>query len=94
LPAKYRFAGERIIIDDAGHVTDIVDDPSKWDFRKIPCAERLAVEFDYVYSKLLNGLQRAFSDTPERMSDAIGVISYTRLRGEEFWYAFDRRRLR
>ncbi len=72
----------------------MVDDHSKWDFRKIPLAERLAVEFDYVYSKLLNALRRAFSGTPGRMSDAIGVISYRRLRGGEFGHAFDGRRLR
>jgi hypothetical protein len=82
-PMKFRFAGERIVIDDVGDVIDMVDDPSLRDFSGTPRAERLSKEFDYIYAKLLNALQAAFSGAPERMSDAVGVMFELKFAAEE-----------
>jgi rubrerythrin len=81
-PEGYSFSGKPIPFDKQG-VWNMGDNPGEQDFPEDSLALRLANQFDYVYTSLLNSLHSAFNGEPKRLDAALGLMFSLRLLAQQ-----------
>ena len=77
-PPKYEFGGDPIELD-SHQVWDMDDDPKIANYKPGSYSHRMATQFSYSYTKLLNSLHRAFNGEPAQLDHAMGVMYELRL---------------
>lgn len=78
----YAFDGAPVVFDPIG-VWNMDPDPQVGKYREGSRSQRLADEFNYSYSMLLNALHGAFDGAPERLDHAMGVMYELRLLAQQ-----------
>jgi hypothetical protein len=74
----FAFGGDPVVVDPAG-VWDMDDDPRIDKYRPGSLSRRMAEQFSYSYTLLLNSLHQAFNGTPASLDHAIGLMYELRL---------------
>lgn len=74
----FAFAGEAIVLDPSD-VWNMDDDPKISKYLDGSKSHRLATQFSYSYTKLLNSLHSTFNGNPNEIDEAMGVMYELRL---------------
>ena len=74
----FAFGGDPVVLDPAG-VWDMDDDPRIDKYRPGSQSRRMAEQFNYSYTLLLNSLHQAFNGTPASLDHAMGLMYELRL---------------
>jgi hypothetical protein len=69
----YSYTGEPVPFDPAG-VISMIDNPHSSNYKPGSQAQRLANQFNYTYSSLLNALHIAFNGLPAHIDEAMGLM--------------------
>ncbi len=78
----YEFGGEAISLDTA-NVWNMDDDPKIAKYKAGSTSHRMAVQFSYSYTRLLNSLHLAFNGQQEQLGHAMGVMYELRLLAQQ-----------
>lgn len=78
----FEFGGERIVLD-TGSVWDMDDDPEIEKYKEGSVSRRMATQFSYSYTRLLNCLHNAFNGDPAQIDHAMGVMYELRLLAQQ-----------
>ena len=70
---RYVYGGAPVTLD-MNEVWDMDDDPKVANYKPGSDSYRLATQFNYSYTKLLNAIHRAFNGEPEYIAHAMGVM--------------------
>ncbi|HEX8700204.1 MAG TPA: ferritin-like protein [Myxococcaceae bacterium] len=81
-PEGYSFSGKPIKFDKDG-VLPMADNPGTQDFPQGSLALRLANQFDYTYTSLLNSLHQTFNGEPKRLDAALGLMFSLKLLAQQ-----------
>lgn len=78
----YAFGGDPVVLD-AGNVWDMDDDPKIAKYAEGSPSHRMATQFSYAYTRLLNSLHQAFNGKPAQLDYAMGVMYELRLLAQQ-----------
>ncbi len=81
-PEGFSFSGKPIKFDKDG-VWPMGDNPTEQDFPQGSLALRLANQFDYTYTSLLNSLHSTFNGEPKRLDAALGLMFSLKLLAQQ-----------
>lgn len=78
----YEFGGDPVVLDTA-NVWDMDDDPKIAKYREGSRSRRVATQFSYSYTRLLNSLHSAFNGDPAQIDHAMGVMYELRVLAQQ-----------
>ena len=78
----YAYAGAPVTLDPA-NVWNMDDNPAIAKYLKGSRSRRMAEQFSYSYTRLLNSLHTAFNGSPDEMNNALGVMYELRLLAQQ-----------
>lgn len=78
----YAFGGDPVVLD-TGSVWNMDDDPKIAKYKPGSASRRMATQFSYSYTRLLNSLHNSFNGDPAQLDHAMGVMYELRLLAQQ-----------